>query len=107
MSIRQGIKWIKSRYGDSLVVIRLTQRNYLDRIERAVSNGDVVLLENIGESVDAVLEPLLGRVLIRKGRVLKVDKYWEHNKKKFGKYVMSYIFAVKKLNYVLIAVQWQ
>lgn len=81
MSIRQGIKWIKSRYGDSLVVIRLTQRNYLDRIERAVSNGDVVLLENIGESVDAVLEPLLGRVLIRKGRVLKVDKYWEHNKK--------------------------
>ncbi|XP_039757462.1 dynein beta chain, ciliary-like [Pararge aegeria] len=68
----QGIKWIKSRYGDALVVIRLTQRNYLDRIERAVSNGDVVLLENIGESVDAVLEPLLGRVLIRKGRVLKI-----------------------------------
>lgn len=55
------------------MVIRLTQRNYLDRIERAVSNGDVVLLENIGESVDAVLEPLLGRVLIRKGKVLKVD----------------------------------
>lgn len=77
ISIRQGIKWIKSRYGDSLVVIRLTQRNYLDRIERAVSNGDVVLLENIGESVDAVLEPLLGRVLIRKGRVLKVGNFWE------------------------------
>ncbi|VVD05320.1 unnamed protein product [Leptidea sinapis] len=49
----QGIKWIKSRYGDALVVIRLTQRNYLDRIERAVSNGDVVLLENIGEIVKA------------------------------------------------------
>ncbi|CAH2045643.1 unnamed protein product, partial [Iphiclides podalirius] len=68
----QGIKWIKSRYGDALVVIRLTQRNYLDRIERAVSGGDVVLLENIGESVDAVLDPLLGRVLVRKGRVLKI-----------------------------------
>ncbi|XP_028032579.1 dynein beta chain, ciliary-like isoform X2 [Bombyx mandarina] len=68
----QGIKWIKSRYGDSLVVIRLTQRNYLDRIERAVTNGNVVLLENIGETVDAVLEPLLGRVLIRKGKVLKI-----------------------------------
>lgn len=53
-------------------MIRLTQRNYLDRIERAINNGDVVLLENIGETVDAVLEPLLGRVLIRKGRVLKV-----------------------------------
>lgn len=69
---RQGIKWIKSKYGDNLVVIRLTMRNYLDRMERAVSNGEVVLLENIGETVDAVLEPLLGRVLIRKGKVLKV-----------------------------------
>lgn len=44
----------------------------MDRIERAVSSGDVILMENIGETVDAVLEPLLGRVLIRKGRVLKV-----------------------------------
>ncbi|CAB3248907.1 unnamed protein product [Arctia plantaginis] len=68
----QGIKWIKSKFGETLVVIRLTQRNYLDRIERGVSNGDVVLLENIGETVDAVLDPLLGRVLIRKGKVLKI-----------------------------------
>ncbi|CAH0400414.1 unnamed protein product [Chilo suppressalis] len=76
----QGIKWIKSRYGDALVTIRLTQRNYLDHIERAISNGDVVLLENIGESVDAVLEPLLGRVLIRKGRVLKIgDREIDYN----------------------------
>lgn len=89
---RQGIKWIKSRYGDALVVIRLTQRNYMDRIERAVTNGDVILMENIGETVDAVLEPLLGRVLIRKGRVLKVyhSFFWEYMtfykiKKKSGK----------------------
>ncbi|KAL0819776.1 hypothetical protein ABMA28_007817 [Loxostege sticticalis] len=76
----QGIKWIKSKYGDALVVIRLTQRNYLDRIERAISQGNVVILENIGESVDAVLEPLLGRVLIRKGRVLKIgDREIDYN----------------------------
>lgn len=56
-----------------MVVVRLTQRNYLDRIERGVSNGEVVMLENIGETVDAVLDPLLGRVLIRKGKVLKVS----------------------------------
>ncbi|KAG7298071.1 hypothetical protein JYU34_018841, partial [Plutella xylostella] len=68
----QGIKWIKNRYGESLIVVRLTQRNYLERIERAVSHGEIVLLENIGESVDAVLDPLLGRVLIRKGKVLKI-----------------------------------
>ena len=32
----------------------------MDRIERAVTNGEVLLLENIMENVDPVLEPLLG-----------------------------------------------
>lgn len=30
----QGIKWVKNKYGANLVVIRLGQKNYLDRIER-------------------------------------------------------------------------
>lgn len=47
-------------------------KNYLDTIERCISNGDVVLIENIGETVDAVLDPLLGRALIKKGRVIKI-----------------------------------
>ena len=64
----QGIKWIKNKYGDQLVVLRLTQKNYLDRIEHAIANGDVVLLENIAETIDAVLDPILGRVLIKRGR---------------------------------------
>ncbi|XP_011314378.1 dynein beta chain, ciliary-like [Fopius arisanus] len=68
----QGLKWIKTTYGDSLRILRLSQRNYLDRIEFAISNGDVVLLENIMESVDAVLDPILGRVLIKKGRAIKI-----------------------------------
>ena len=42
------------------VVIRLGQKGYMDRIERAVTNGEVLLLENIMENVDPVLEPLLG-----------------------------------------------
>lgn len=64
----QGLKWIKTKYGEDLKVLRLTQRNYLDRIEWAIASGHTVLLENIMETVDAVLDPLLGRVLIRKGR---------------------------------------
>lgn len=44
----------------------------MDGVERAVSNGNVLLLENIEESVDAVLNPLLGRQLIKKGTVLKI-----------------------------------
>lgn len=55
-------------YGAKLVVIRLGQKNYLDRIERALSDGSAVLIENIGESVDPVLDSLMGRNLIKKGK---------------------------------------
>ena len=33
----QGIKWIKTRYGESLKVIRLGQKGYLDKIENALT----------------------------------------------------------------------
>jgi dynein heavy chain len=68
----QGIKWIKTRYGADLKIIRLGQKGYLDAIEKAVSNGDVVLIENIGETVDPVLDPLIGRNTIKKGRAIKM-----------------------------------
>ena len=41
---------------------------YLDSIESAVSNGDTLLLENISENVEPVLDPLLGRNTIKKGK---------------------------------------
>ncbi len=63
----QGIKWIKNRYGDGLVVVRIGQKGYLDTIERAISAGDVVLIENIEEEIDPVLDPVLGRNTIKKG----------------------------------------
>ncbi|EFN60879.1 Dynein beta chain, ciliary [Camponotus floridanus] len=68
----QGIKWLRNTYGDQLIVLRSTQKNYLDRIEHAIANGNVVLLESIMETVDAVLDPILGRVLIKRGRAIKV-----------------------------------
>ena len=44
----QGIKWIKKRYEANLKVVRLGNRGYLDVIERAVSNGETILIENLG-----------------------------------------------------------
>lgn len=41
---------------------------YLDAVERALSAGDVVLIENLEETLDPVLGPLLGRETIKKGR---------------------------------------
>ncbi|KAL8567586.1 hypothetical protein ACOMHN_054399 [Nucella lapillus] len=76
----QGIKWIKTRYGENLKVTRLGARGYLDIIENAVSRGDVVLLESLGEDMDPVLDSLLGRNTIKKGRAIKMgDKEVEFN----------------------------
>ena len=63
----QGVKWIKTREKE-LKIVRLGQKGYLDHIERAVANGDILLLENIGENVDPVLDPLIGRLTIKKGK---------------------------------------
>ncbi|KAI4493969.1 hypothetical protein M0802_009345 [Mischocyttarus mexicanus] len=76
----QGIKWIKEKYGNELRVIRLGQRGYLEVIENSLAVGSTVLLENIGESVDPVLDTLLGRNLIKKGKAIKIgDKEVEYN----------------------------
>nr|P39057.1 RecName: Full=Dynein beta chain, ciliary [Heliocidaris crassispina]BAA00827.1 dynein beta-heavy chain [Heliocidaris crassispina] len=76
----QGIKWIKQKYGDELRVIRIGQRGYLDTIENAISSGDTVLIENMEESIDPVLDPVLGRNTIKKGRYIKIgDKEVEYN----------------------------
>ncbi|XP_041975803.1 dynein beta chain, ciliary [Aricia agestis] len=76
----QGVKWIKQKYGDILRVIRLGQKGYLDTIEKAIIKGETVLLENIAETVDPVLDPLLGRNLIKKGRAIKIgDKEIEYS----------------------------
>ncbi|CBY35272.1 unnamed protein product, partial [Oikopleura dioica] len=69
----QGIKWIKKRYeGKQFQIVRLGNRGYLETIERSVSNGDVVLIENLSEYTDPVLDPLLGRNTIKKGRYIKI-----------------------------------
>ena len=76
----QGIKWIKQRYGERMKVIRLGQKGYLDRIEQAIAAGDILLIENIDESIEAVLDPLLGRNTIKKGRAIRLgDKEIEYH----------------------------
>ncbi|CAF2140297.1 unnamed protein product [Rotaria magnacalcarata] len=76
----QGIKWIKQRYGERIKVIRLGQKGYLDKIEQAIAAGDILLIENIDESIEAVLDPLLGRNTIKKGRAIKLgDKEIEYH----------------------------
>lgn len=42
--------------------------SYVDVIEQAVVAGETVLIENLEETIDPVIDPLLGRHTIKKGR---------------------------------------
>ena len=42
--------------------------SYVDVIEQAVVTGETVLIENLEETIDPVIDPLLGRHTIKKGR---------------------------------------
>ncbi|CAH8851278.1 unnamed protein product [Trichobilharzia szidati] len=76
----QAIKWIKVKYGNELVVTRLGAKNYLEQIELAITDGRVVLIENIGETIDPILDPVIGRQTVKKGRfILLGDKEIPYN----------------------------
>jgi len=68
----QGLRWIKNRYTDKLILVRYKSKGYLDRLEMAISRGDTLLLECIDEQLDAILDPIISRNLIRKGTAIKL-----------------------------------
>ncbi|XP_056236518.1 dynein axonemal heavy chain 11 isoform X2 [Seriola aureovittata] len=77
---QQGIKWIRNRLGSEQRVVQLGQKGYLDVIEQALGCGDTVLIENLPEKIDPVLEPLLARNTIRRGRYIQIGgKECEYN----------------------------
>jgi len=69
----QGIGWIRKREEkNNLLITRLGQKGMLDKLERAIENGEPVLLENLQESIEAVLGPIVGRQYFKKNRKLHV-----------------------------------
>ena len=53
---------------------------YLDVLEKAVCNGETVLIENIDEDIDPILDPIIGRNTIRKNTAIKIgDKEIAYN----------------------------
>jgi len=55
-----------------MITIQLSQRGWLKRVEMAVSNGNILMIESIGEEIDAILDPLLSRQFVKKGKGLTV-----------------------------------
>jgi dynein heavy chain len=65
----QGITWLKEKEKDSnLQVTRLTNPKIVRTVETAVEQGQPVLIENLFDTIDAVLQPVYARAIIKKGR---------------------------------------
>ncbi|XP_076154944.1 dynein axonemal heavy chain 3 [Alosa pseudoharengus] len=56
----QANKWVKNmEKADKLAVIKISDPTYVRTLENSIQFGTPVLMENIGEELDAVLEPVL------------------------------------------------
>ena len=66
----QGIRWLKKKESGpdrNLQVVRLGQKDLIRKLESALENGYTLLIENIGESLEAVLNPVIQRATIKRG----------------------------------------
>jgi len=63
----QGKKWIKNEYKSKLVCSKITDPNLLRTLESAIRNGQVLLIEDIAEDLDASLDPILQKQIFSQG----------------------------------------
>ncbi|RZF38562.1 hypothetical protein LSTR_LSTR006157 [Laodelphax striatellus] len=69
----QANKWVKNmEKANSLHVIRMTSADYVRTLETSIQFGLPVLLENVGEELDALLEPLLMKQTFKTGGAICV-----------------------------------
>ncbi|KAK9794950.1 hypothetical protein WJX73_010224 [Symbiochloris irregularis] len=67
----QGRAWLKNREGpNGLKVVSLSDKHFRVHLEECMSMGKPLLIENIEEELDPVLDPVLERRVIRKGKTL-------------------------------------
>ena len=65
----QGITWLKDREKDSdLKVTRLSNPKIVKVLEAAIEAGNPVMIENLANSIDAVIAPVYSRQIINRGR---------------------------------------
>ena len=66
----QGIAWIKNKEGGAdrnLQIVRLGQKDLIRKLENALDRGTTLLIENLGETLEAVLNPVIQRATIKRG----------------------------------------
>ncbi|KAK7111861.1 dynein axonemal heavy chain 3-like isoform X2 [Littorina saxatilis] len=62
----QANKWIKNLEKENkLSIVKLTDANYMRIMENSIQFGTPVLLENVGEELDPILEPVLQKLTFK------------------------------------------
>jgi dynein heavy chain len=65
----QGITWLRKTWDPhGLKVTRLSNPKMVKTIEFAVEAGEPVLIENMDNSIDAVIQPVYSRAVIKRGK---------------------------------------
>jgi dynein heavy chain len=65
----QGIVWLRKTWEPhGLKITRLSNPKMPKEIEFSVEQGNPVLIENMGNSIDAVIQPVYSRAIIKKGK---------------------------------------
>ena len=65
----QGILWLRTKERDNdLQVTRLTNPKMVKILELAIESGKPVLMENLMNTIDAVIQPIYARAIIKRGK---------------------------------------
>lgn len=64
----QAHKWIKTmEKSNDIIIVKLSNKNYMKSIEIGIENGKPVLIENVLEDLDAPLDPILLKQIYNQG----------------------------------------
>jgi len=86
--------WLKRTWEKTLKITRLTNPKMPKVIELSVESGDPVLIENMGNSIDAVIQPVYSRAVIKKGK----SKYIKMGDKELNLNPLFRLFMHTKLS---------
>lgn len=65
----QAHKWIKTmEKSNDIIIVKLSNKNYMKSIEISIENGKPVLIENVLEDLDAPLDPILLKQIYNQGK---------------------------------------
>eukprot|EP00928_Gymnodinium_smaydae_P036017 TRINITY_DN25241_c1_g2_i2.p1 TRINITY_DN25241_c1_g2~~TRINITY_DN25241_c1_g2_i2.p1 ORF type:complete len:3507 (-),score=695.75 TRINITY_DN25241_c1_g2_i2:57-10475(-) len=83
----QANKWVKCTYGAEIIVLRLNM-NYIPKMEQSISFGKPTLIENVENTLDSILDPVLQKATFKQGTLLMIRLgdstiEWSHDFKLF------------------------